>query len=108
MSAETIAGIIIGCLGLIAAALSILLSITKNDKVKRFAEGALNIIAMLLPWMKKAETFSGKTGAEKKVYVLDEAQKYCDENNIPFDKDFIAAKIEELIEFSKNVNTKTA
>lgn len=56
-------------------------------------------------WICEAEDHKNYTGAEKLKLVLSEAFKFCVENHIKYDEDKITAKIENLIELSKEVNT---
>lgn len=61
----------------------------------------------LIKAMEQAEE-SGMTGLGKKAYVISLVIQKCAELNLNYNsiKDIVASKIEELVEFSKRVNSR--
>lgn len=53
----------------------------------------------------KQQTGTG-SGAVKKDSVMTKLQAYCLENGVTFDSEYWSAKIDELVEMTKEVNTK--
>lgn len=47
-----------------------------------------------------------KTGAQKLAYVLDKVKIDCLTDNVQYDENVVTEKVEELIDLSKQVNSK--
>ncbi|MBO7693992.1 MAG: hypothetical protein J6T10_15340 [Methanobrevibacter sp.] len=56
--------------------------------------------------MIEAEQHKNYNGAEKLQFVLSQLFEYCVQNHIKYDKEKFIAKIENLIELTKQVNKK--
>lgn len=96
-------------LKLVSLGVSLLISIfgfvvalIKEIKLKKW--DALKDV--LITFIEKAEEFTTYSGAEKKTAVLKWTKEYCETHNIKFDVDKVNSQIEELIEFTKKVNTQ--
>lgn len=93
-------------LGLIATSLTFLIKFIKSAKAKVVAEQVVEMCNVLMPYIKKAETFVNYSGEEKKEYVMTKATQYAQENKLKFNEEFISQQIEVLIGLTKEVNTK--
>ena len=47
-----------------------------------------------------------KTGAQKLSFVLDKVKLDCATNGVPYEEEVVVEKVEELIDFTKKVNSK--
>ena len=93
-------------LGLLITVLTFWVKMINNSKAKKIAEEAIRIGNSVLPYIKEAEKFVSYSGEEKKAYVMTKANQFAIENNIPFNEEKVSEKIEELVELTRQVNTK--
>ena len=84
------------CVSILSIALAI-----KKRKIK-FSE----LLNNLLSWIEEAETHTTWSGAEKRMWVLDRAFKYCTTNHIAYHEEKIADELERVIALSKSVNNE--
>lgn len=102
---ELILSLASATLGLLLTTATFLAKFIKNAKLKKVAMQTIEICNTLMPFIEQAETFVNYSGAEKKEFVMTKANQYALEHNIKFNKELVSAKIEELINLSKNVNS---
>lgn len=100
-----IAALVGVCIGLVGGIAALIAKYAKSSKAKKIAEGALEICSAILPFIKRAEERT-TSGAEKKAYVMEEAEKYAEEHGIPFDAQDVSAKIDEYVALTKSVNAE--
>lgn len=93
-------------IGLLITVFTFLLKTVSSVRAKRVAEQAISIGNAVLPYIREAEKFTGLSGAEKKAYVMTKVSQFAMDNCIPFDSIQVSAKIEELVELTKQVNFK--
>ncbi len=93
-------------LGLTITTLTFVIKFCKSMRAKKVIENTLKISNAILPYVEQAELFLNYSGREKKEYVITKANQFAIENNIDFDEEAIGIKIEELVELTKNVNSK--
>ena len=103
-SVEIILSLMATIIGLAVMVLSFLVKIIKNAKARKCAEQLLKVAGAIMPFIKEAEKFTSYTGAEKKAYVMTKANQFAISNRIPFKDAEVSAKIEELIELTKEIN----
>lgn len=77
-------------------------ALIKDIKTKRWDE----LKDSLLGFIAKAETFTEYSGEEKKSAVLNWASEFCDKHGIKFDAEKVGDEIEQLVAFTKAVNSK--
>jgi hypothetical protein len=94
--------------GLTVSTLTFLVKFIKNAKAKKTAEQICKIGNAVIPYIEKAETFAGYSGAEKKEFVLTKANQFAIANDIAFDARAVSDKIEELVKMTKLVNAKAS
>ena len=78
----------------------------KSAKQKKQALQSIRLTDRLAPLIQQAEQYTYYTGAEKKTFVLTQANQFAIENKIPFNLYIINSKIEELLLLTKQVNSK--
>lgn len=91
----------------LAAALTFLVKFVKNEKAKRALQQAAKLTEALGPLVVKAEQFTHFSGEEKKEYVLTLANQFAIEQGISFDRERVSSQIEEIVETTKLVNTRS-
>ena len=94
-------------LGLLVTTITFLAKFFKSEKAKRVAENINKVGNAVLPFIEQAETFLNYSGAEKKQFVLTQANQFALDNKLKFDPELISTKIEELVELTKKVNKRT-
>ena len=94
-------------LSLLLACATFIFKLVKNIRLRIREEGATALLNTVAPIVQTAEAFANYSGAEKKEYVLTKVNQYAIENGIDFDASAVSDKIEELVELSKRVNTRT-
>lgn len=99
--------IVSAVVGILITITSFLIPLVKNSKAKKQLTAVNQIAGVLQNLVIEAEKFVNYSGEEKKQYVMTLANRYALENNLPYDEDYISAKIEELVSLSKQVNSKT-
>lgn len=77
-------------------------AVIKDIKTKRWDE----LKDSLLGFIAKAETLTEYSGEEKKSAVLNWASEFCKLHGIKFDAEKVGDEIEQLIAFTKTVNSK--
>lgn len=99
---------ILACVGtgasLLAGLLTFLIKFVKNEKAKRVLEQTLKLTEALQPMIVKAEEFSHYNGAEKKQFVITQANQFAIEHKLKFDLSKVSGLIEELVSTTKKVN----
>lgn len=80
-----------------------LIIVKKSKKKFQDETDLLNAVA---PIMEIAEKYTNYSGAEKKEYVLTRINQLAIENGIEYNVQAVSAKIEELINLTKEVNYK--
>ena len=93
-------------LGFAVSLITVLVKYFNSVKAKRRAEQVIEIGKAVIPFIEKAETFAGYTGAEKKEYVLTKANQFALEKGFRYDAEQVSAKIEELVSLTKEVNKR--
>ena len=91
---------------LFVACLTTVLKLVKNVRLRHRQEGVMTLLTAVAPIVEIAESFSNYTGAEKKEYVLTKINQFAIENGIEYDADAVSDKIEQLVDFSKQVNKR--
>lgn len=92
--------------GLLVSTLTFLLKFIKSSKARKLAENVIAIGNAVIPYIEQAELFTNYSGTEKKEYVLTKANQFAINHGIKFDKNLISEKIEELVNLSKEVNSR--
>lgn len=92
--------------GLLVSTFTFLIGFIKNAKAKKKAQQIITIGNAVLPFIEKAEKFTGYAGEEKKEYVMTKANQFAIERGIKFDAEAISEKIEELVALTKTVNAR--
>jgi hypothetical protein len=93
-------------LGLALTALTFFVRHVKCKKAQKIAEQVIRIGNAVLPYITEAENFQAFSGQEKKAYVMTRAIMFAIQNRIKFNEQQVSEKIEEIIELTKQVNTK--
>ena len=93
-------------LSLFVACISFLVKLVKNIREKVKAKEYDELMESVAPIMEIAENYTQYKGADKKEYVMDKVNLYAAENGLLYDAKAVADKIEELIDFSKQVNKR--
>ena len=106
-NAEIIISLAGTVISLIIAVITFIAKFLKSEKAKTTAENIVQICDEILPLIKQAEQFVNFSGQEKKEYVMTLMRKYALDNGISFDFGMLAEKIDDLVDFTKNVNVKT-
>lgn len=106
-SIKEIITIISACMGLLATVTGFLIPLVKNVKAKNKLSALNKLAATLQSLIVDAEQLADLSGAEKKEYVLNKASGYAINNDIPFDRQLVSDKIEEIVALSKKVNATT-
>lgn len=106
-NAEIIISLAGTVISLIIAVITFIAKFLKSEKAKTTAEKVVQICDEILPLIKQAEQFVNFSGQEKKEYVMTLMRKYALDNGISFDFGMLAEKIDDLVDFTKNVNVKT-
>lgn len=81
----------------------------KGGAWKKVAEGVSSLgdeFSKLAELVKKAETFTNYSGAEKLNYVLTNYKLDCINNGIKYDEVAVTEQIEKIVDLTKNVNAK--
>ena len=94
------------CVGLIIAIATVIVKYVGSTKARKTAERTIEICNAILPYIEQAETYVHYSGEEKKEYVMTKANQYAIENGIVFNKQAVSAKVEELVELTKEVNAR--
>lgn len=89
---------------LLTAILSVIVTLTKNKKVKKDCDDLITILFKVENKIIEAEKFINWTGEEKKQYVLSMLQNEIANTGIT--NDLVDTLIENFIYFSKQVNNK--
>lgn len=106
-NAEIIISLAGTVISLIIAVITFIAKFLKSEKAKTTAENIIQICNEIVPLIKQAEQFVNFSGQEKKEYVMTLMRKYALDNGISFDFGMLAEKIDDLVDFTKNVNVKT-
>lgn len=93
-------------IGLISALLVFMQKFFKNSKLNKTLKKSSQILNEIIPIIAEAEKFSNYSGKEKKEYVMTKLNQYAINNKMIFNEEIISNKIEDLINLSKNVNSK--
>ena len=83
-----------------------IISRSKNKRLKKIAEGTLEIIGYCRDAVEVAEKFYSYSGNAKKEYAMSYVYDLCMKNGIAIDHEEISKQIENLISLSKKVNAK--
>lgn len=92
--------------GLIIAIATVIVKYAGSAKARKVAEQTIEICNAILPYIVQAESYVHYSGEEKKEYVMTKVNQYAIENRIAFDKQAVSAKVEELVELTKEVNAR--
>ncbi len=106
-NAEIIISLAGTVISLLIAVVTFISKFLKSEKAKTTAENIVQICDEILPLIKQAEQFVNFSGQEKKEYVMTLMRKYALDNGISFDFGMLDEKIDDLVDFTKNVNVKT-
>ena len=106
-NAEIIISLAGTVISLIIAVITFIAKFLKSEKAKTTAENIIQICNEIVPLIKQAEQFVNFSGQEKKEYVMTLMRKYALDNGISFDFGMLDEKIDDLVDFTKNVNVKT-
>lgn len=98
----TIVGLVCALLATIVTAIS---KNCKNSKIAKKATSLLTIIESAQQFIEQAEKMTGFTGENKKEWVVTKICQFCISKNINYDEETIDNVVEELISFSKQVNS---
>lgn len=101
---QLILPIVSGCITLLTLILSIIISKTKNTKVKTDCDNILKFLFKIEEFIAKAEECSNWTGNEKKQFVL--SMLYNDAKDVGITEDALDGLIEQFVYFTNLVNTK--
>ena len=93
-------------LSLFIACMIFIAKLIRGYITKKKLKNSYVLLDAVAPLMEIAETFTNYSGEEKKEYVMTKVNQFAIENGITFNADAVTAKIEELIQLSKNVNGK--
>lgn len=93
-------------LSLFVACVSFLIKLIKTVREKIRNKKHSELMESVAPIMEIAENYTQYKGVDKKEYVMDKVNLYAAENGLLYDAKAVAEKIEELIEFSKQVNKR--
>lgn len=93
-------------LSLFIACVIFIAKLIRGYITKKKLKNSYVLLDAVAPLMEIAETFTNYSGEEKKEYVMTKVNQFAIENGITFNADAVTAKIEELIQLSKNVNGK--
>ena len=104
---EIIISVASAALGLLITTVTFLTKYITNAKAKIAAENVIKIGEAVIPYIEQAEGFLHYSGAEKKEYVMTKATRFAIDNGIGFDAEAVSGKIEELVELTKQVNTRS-
>ena len=94
------------CVGLIVTVATLIFKYAGSAKARKAAEQTIEICNAILPYIEQAESYVHYSGEEKKEYVMTKANQYAIENGIAFNKQAVSAKVEELVELTKEVNAR--
>lgn len=103
---KSIKEIIAIVLPLLASIILLISKVSKNYKLRKFAESILVLEKVISDYMCKAEEFITLSGCDKKEWVKIKVNKFCNENNIKFNETEVDNLIENFIEISKKVNKR--
>lgn len=87
---------------LLISLVGFVMAVIKDIKTKRWDE----LKDSLLGFIAKAETLTEYSGEEKKSAVLNWASEFCKVHGIKFDAEKVGNEIEQLVAFTKAVNSK--
>lgn len=104
MSIEIIKSLACTALGIIITFITFILKVIKKNKIIKKSDGLISVLSILEAEIIEAEKNTNYTGEEKKNYVLTRINQYMIDHNLKFNKEYIEAKLEELIELTKEVN----
>lgn len=107
MSIEIIKSLVCTALGIIITFITFILKVIKKNKIIKKSDGLISVLSILEAEIIEAEKNTNYTGEEKKNYVLTRINQYMIDHNLKFNKEYIEAKLEELIELTKEVNINT-
>ncbi|MGM9971027.1 MAG: hypothetical protein ACI35W_01285 [Anaeroplasmataceae bacterium] len=107
MSIEIIKSLACTALGIIITFITFILKVIKKNKIIKKSDGLISVLSILEAEIIEAEKNTNYTGEEKKNYVLTRINQYMIDHNLKFNKEYIEAKLEELIELTKEVNINT-
>jgi len=80
----------------------------RNKKMKKQLENGNKVRAAVMTLICEAEKKSNYSGEEKKDYVMTRANQFCIDNKIKFNAETTDRIIQEIIELTKQVNTRTS
>lgn len=106
-NAEIIISLAGTVISLLIAVVTFISKFLKSEKAKTTAENIVQICDEIVPLINQAEQFVNFSGQEKKEYVMTLMRKYALDNGISFDFGMLDEKIDDLVDFTKNVNVKT-
>lgn len=87
--------------------LSILISVVKNSKVKKFASNILTVSEKAKEYIVEAEANKNYTGSEKKSYVITRLLKFIVDNSISnVDETTVSNIIENEVALTNEVNVE--
>lgn len=93
-------------LSLLVACISFFVKLRKSLREKAKVKNYDELMDSVAPIMEIAENYTMYKGADKKAYVMSKVEQYASENGLLYDAKAVAEKIEELVEFSKQVNKR--
>lgn len=82
------------------------IGLVKAIKGKTLAVGKVSVAEELFRLVEEAEAMLGKSGEEKKDFVLNKINEFAVNNKLPFDKDSVSAAIDNIVAFTKKINVK--
>ncbi len=103
---EIILSLIGTCFGLFITLLTYFIRLSKNKKSKQKALELLEISEKIVDYIRLAEGKINYTGEEKKEYVMTKLNQYAIKNEIDFSEEEVSSKIDNLVDFTKEVNSK--
>lgn len=93
-------------IGLFITTVTFLTKFISNSKAKKIAENAIKIGNAILPFVQEAEKYITYTGKDKQAFVMTKVNQFAIDNGIKFDSELVAAKIEEIVKATKEVNAR--
>lgn len=102
---EIYLSVAITVISLFLSALTFLIKLIKNIRVRIKTENKLRISESIIPLIEEAEAFINYTGIEKKEFVTTRIIQFALSNKIKLDQEEVSEIIEKLVSLTKNVNT---
>ena len=99
--------IVISLIGTVLGLIFTFLAYIRNAKAKKNLQCEVKMTNALLPFICEAEKFTSFNGAEKKAFVMTNANQFAIENKIKFNAEQVSEKIEKLLALTKQVNAKS-